>query len=117
MIFALRQVESDTLYLWRRQTSAYARWVEMRLRLCVERVYPAPARGRTGRRFSGTGTGSCRRGRFEGSRARRRCLPAGHQTTFRSRLTHTIEVVQIARDVAAALGLNEDLAETLASGA
>ncbi len=33
---------------------------------------------------------------------------------FRSRLTHTIEVVQIARDVAAALGLNEDLAETLA---
>ena len=33
---------------------------------------------------------------------------------FRSRLTHTIEVVQIARDVAAALALNEDLAETLA---
>lgn len=33
---------------------------------------------------------------------------------FRSRLTHTIEVAQIARDVAAALGLNEDLAETLA---
>jgi dGTPase len=33
---------------------------------------------------------------------------------FRSRLTHTIEVVQIARGVAIALGLNEDLAETLA---
>src|SRR5271154_4259832 len=33
---------------------------------------------------------------------------------FRSRLTHTIEVSQIARDVALALGLNEDLAETLA---
>src|ERR1700710_1821828 len=33
---------------------------------------------------------------------------------FRSRLTHTIEVVQIARYVAAALGLNENLAETLA---
>src|SRR6202453_902834 len=33
---------------------------------------------------------------------------------FRSRLTHTIEVAQIARDVAQALGLNEDLAETLA---
>ncbi len=33
---------------------------------------------------------------------------------FRSRLTHTIEVVQIARSVAAALGLNEDLAEVLA---
>lgn len=33
---------------------------------------------------------------------------------FRSRLTHTIEVVQIARDVAARLGLNEELAEALA---
>jgi dGTPase len=33
---------------------------------------------------------------------------------FRSRLTHTIEVAQIARCVAEALGLNEDLAETLA---
>ena len=33
---------------------------------------------------------------------------------FRSRLTHTIEVQQIARGVAEALGLNEDLAETLA---
>ena len=33
---------------------------------------------------------------------------------FRSRLTHTIEVAQIARAAATALGLNEDLAETLA---
>ena len=33
---------------------------------------------------------------------------------FRSRLTHTIEVAQIARAAAAALGLHEDLAETLA---
>lgn len=33
---------------------------------------------------------------------------------FRSRLTHTIEVAQIARSVAGALELNEDLAETLA---
>jgi dGTPase len=33
---------------------------------------------------------------------------------FRSRLTHTIEVAQIARAVAATLRLNEDLAETLA---
>ncbi len=33
---------------------------------------------------------------------------------FRSRLTHTIEVAQVARHVASALGLNVDLAETLA---
>src|SRR5215475_6984551 len=33
---------------------------------------------------------------------------------FRSRLTHTMEVAQIARTVAAALGLNEDLSEALA---
>ena len=33
---------------------------------------------------------------------------------FRSRLTHTIEVAQVARQVARALGLNVDLAETLA---
>jgi dGTPase len=33
---------------------------------------------------------------------------------FRSRLTHTIEVAQTAREVAEALGLNQDLAEALA---
>lgn len=33
---------------------------------------------------------------------------------FRNRLTHTLEVSQIARTVAAVLGLNEDLTETLA---
>lgn len=33
---------------------------------------------------------------------------------FRNRLTHTIEVAQITRTIAAELGLNEDLAETLA---
>jgi dGTPase len=33
---------------------------------------------------------------------------------FRSRLTHTLEVTQIARTVARALGLNEELAEALA---
>jgi dGTPase len=37
--------------------------------------------------------------------------PADH---FRSRLTHTLEVTQIARTLAGALGLNAELAETLA---
>jgi dGTPase len=60
------------------------------------------------------------RGRVIHSRAFRRL--AGKTQVFahgsfghlRSRLTHTIEVAQLARTVAAALGLNEDLAETLA---
>src|SRR5215472_778615 len=33
---------------------------------------------------------------------------------FRNRLTHTLEVAQISRTIAAALKLNEDLAEALA---
>lgn len=35
---------------------------------------------------------------------------------YRTRLTHTIEVMQIARTIARALGLNEDLTEALALG-
>ena len=38
-------------------------------------------------------------------------LPGDH---FRSRLTHTLEVTQISRTLARALGLNEELAEALA---
>ena len=40
-----------------------------------------------------------------------RDLPGDH---FRSRLTHTLEVAQISRTLAAALGLNRELAEALA---
>jgi dGTPase len=42
-------------------------------------------------------------------------LPAESSSDhFRSRLTHTLEVTQIARTLAAALGLNEELSEALA---
>ena len=43
-------------------------------------------------------------------------FPAGVSDHFRNRLTHTIEVAQIARTVASALDLNEDLTEALALG-
>jgi dGTPase len=79
----------------------------------LERVYPAPA--------SALRTPFQRdRERVVQSRAFRRLAGKTQVFTsrasdhFRSRLTHTIEVAQIARAVAAALGLNEDLAETLA---
>lgn len=41
-------------------------------------------------------------------------FPPGFSDHFRNRLTHTIEVSQVARTVAGALGLNEDLTEALA---
>ena len=41
---------------------------------------------------------------------------SGLSDHFRNRLTHTIEVSQIARTVAGALGLNEDFVEALALG-
>jgi dGTPase len=43
-------------------------------------------------------------------------FPPGISDHFRNRLTHTIEVAQIARTVAAALDLNEPLTEALALG-
>jgi dGTPase len=43
-------------------------------------------------------------------------FPAGISDHFRNRLTHTIEVSQIARTVATALALDEDLTEALALG-
>ncbi len=77
------------------------------------RVYPAPARsGRTAFQRD--------RERVVQSRAFRRLAGKTQVFTsrssdhFRSRLTHTIEVAEIARAAAVSLGLNEALAETLA---
>lgn len=39
---------------------------------------------------------------------------AGQGDHYRTRITHTIEVAQISRDIARTLGLNEDLAEVIA---
>src|ERR1700710_1277768 len=79
----------------------------------LERVYPAP--------FRPTRTAFQRdRDRIVQARAFRRLAGKTQVFTsrasdhFRSRLTHTIEVAQVARQVAGALGLNSDLAETLA---
>jgi dGTPase len=81
--------------------------------LLLTRVYPAPFRpARTPFQRD--------RERIVQARAFRRLAGKTQVFTsrasdhFRSRLTHTIEVAQIARTVAATLGLNEDLAETLA---
>jgi dGTPase len=81
-------------------------------RLAV-RAYPAPA-------GDGRSPFERDRDRVVQSRAFRRLAGKTQVFTtrasdhFRSRLTHTIEVAQVARQVAAALGLNVDLAETLA---
>jgi dGTPase len=79
----------------------------------LERVYPAPYRpSRTAFQRD--------RERIVQARAFRRLAGKTQVFTsrasdhFRSRLTHTMEVAQIARAAAATLGLNEDLAETLA---
>lgn len=79
----------------------------------MARVYPAPAR-------SSRTPFQRDRERIVQARAFRRLAGKTQVFTsrasdhFRSRLTHTIEVAQIARAAAAVLGLNEDLAETLA---
>src|SRR5947209_481328 len=79
----------------------------------VSRIYAAPER-------SGRTEFQRDRERVIQSRAFRRLAGKTQVFTsrssdhFRSRLTHTIEVAEISRTAAASLGLNADLAETLA---
>jgi len=51
---------------------------------------------------------------FRRLEAKTQVFTPGLSDHFRTRLTHTMEVAQIARTVAAALGLNEELTEALA---
>ncbi len=51
---------------------------------------------------------------FRRLEAKTQVFTPGLSDHFRNRLTHTIEVAQIARTVASALGLDEDLTEALA---
>src|SRR5438067_11733795 len=51
---------------------------------------------------------------FRRLEAKTQVFTPGLSDHFRTRLTHTIEVSQIARTVAAALSLDEDLTEALA---
>jgi dGTPase len=51
---------------------------------------------------------------FRRMEAKTQVFTTRYSDHFRNRLTHTLEVTQIARTVAAALELNSDLAETLA---
>ena len=50
---------------------------------------------------------------FRRMKHKTQCFIAPEGDHFRTRLTHTLEVSQIARTVARALGLNEDLTEAL----
>ena len=69
---------------------------------------------RTATSSSAIATAWCIRGLSADWRTRRRFLPRRHSDHFRNRLTHTIEVAQISRTIAAELQLNEDLVEALA---
>src|SRR6201982_3151308 len=51
---------------------------------------------------------------FRRLEAKTQVLPRRLSDHFRNRLTHTLEVAQISRTIAAQLGLNVDLVETLA---
>src|SRR6201996_3983425 len=81
--------------------------------LLLTRVYPAPSRlARTP--FQRDRERIVQARSFRRLAGKTQVFTSRASDHFRSRLTHTIEVAQVARRIASTLGLNEDLAETLA---
>ncbi len=86
------------------------------------RSYPGAARwsrsptARCARRFSATATGSSTRKAFRRLKHKTQVFVAPEGDHYRTRLTHTLEACGIARTVARALGLNEDLTEAIGLG-
>ncbi len=69
-----------------------------------------------GRRSSATATGSSTRKAFRRLKHKTQVFVAPAGDHYRTRLTHTLEVTQVARTAARALALNEDLAEAIGLG-
>lgn len=84
-------------------------------------VGPGGGRGRKrnvmcARYFSGTETGILHSKAFRRLKDKTQVFLAPQGDHYRNRLTHTLEVSQIARTIAKALRLNEDLVEAIALG-